>query len=255
MRDGFMAWIAAMVVQAVVFALAALPAAGRLRRQRLRPARCDGRRGHPDLSGIWQVMNTAAWDIRDHSAQKGVPAGQGVVEGNEIHTCRRRRRKKTNYENRATADPETKCYLPGVRASPHALSFQIAQSSKRSRSSTSRPRRSQHLHGSPHIKGPSTGGWGLAWPLREYAGRRRHHFNEETWLADRIPAGELSPGRALYTRRSRPDQLRSHHRRSEDVFQAVEDEHAPVPSQREERSNPGIRMLFVLKCLPRRWLR
>ena len=40
--------------------------------------------GKPDLSGIWQVMNTAAWDIQDHSAQKGVPGGQGVVEGHDI---------------------------------------------------------------------------------------------------------------------------------------------------------------------------
>src|SRR4029453_10373214 len=40
--------------------------------------------GKPDLSGIWQVMNTAAWDIQDHPAQKGVPGGQGVVEGNDI---------------------------------------------------------------------------------------------------------------------------------------------------------------------------
>src|SRR5262245_59933148 len=27
--------------------------------------------GKPDLSGIWQVMNTAAWDIQAHPAQKG----------------------------------------------------------------------------------------------------------------------------------------------------------------------------------------
>src|SRR5712691_1704413 len=40
--------------------------------------------GRPDLSGIWQVMNTAAWDIQDHAARKGVPAGAGVVIGNEI---------------------------------------------------------------------------------------------------------------------------------------------------------------------------
>ena len=40
--------------------------------------------GKPDFSGIWQVMNTAAWDIQDHQARKGVPAGMGVVEGNEI---------------------------------------------------------------------------------------------------------------------------------------------------------------------------
>src|SRR5271167_1292495 len=35
----------------------------------------------PDLSGIWQVMNTADWDIQDHVAGPGVPAGKGVVEG------------------------------------------------------------------------------------------------------------------------------------------------------------------------------
>src|SRR5438132_406463 len=40
--------------------------------------------GKPDLNGIWQVLNTAAWDLQDHAAQSGIPAGQGVVEGNEI---------------------------------------------------------------------------------------------------------------------------------------------------------------------------
>ena len=42
------------------------------------------RDGKPDLSGFWQVMNTANFDIQDHSASDGVPAGEGVVEGNEI---------------------------------------------------------------------------------------------------------------------------------------------------------------------------
>src|SRR5579864_30963 len=50
--------------------------------------------GKPDLSGIWQAVNTANWDLQDHSARQGpvialgaafsVPAGKGVVEGNEI---------------------------------------------------------------------------------------------------------------------------------------------------------------------------
>src|SRR2546430_17069598 len=40
--------------------------------------------GKPDLSGIWQGMNTAAWDNQDHSAPKGGPGGQGVLEGNDI---------------------------------------------------------------------------------------------------------------------------------------------------------------------------
>ena len=42
------------------------------------------RDGHPDLQGIWQVLNTAAWDIEDHGASLGVPAGHGVVEGGAI---------------------------------------------------------------------------------------------------------------------------------------------------------------------------
>src|SRR5688572_32479209 len=44
--------------------------------------------GKPDFSGIWQALNTAAWDIQDHSSSVasflGVPPGRGVVEGNEI---------------------------------------------------------------------------------------------------------------------------------------------------------------------------
>jgi len=87
------------------------------------------RDGKPDLSGIWQAMNTAAWDIQDHSAQKGVPAGQGVVEGNEIpYQPSALAKKKQNYENRATADPEAKCNLPGVpRITYMPFPFQIVQ--------------------------------------------------------------------------------------------------------------------------------
>src|ERR1051325_4894043 len=71
--------------------------------------------GKPDLSGIWQVMNTANWNILDHNAEKGVPAGVGVVEGNEVpYTPAAAAKRKSNYENRATADPESKCFPPGV---------------------------------------------------------------------------------------------------------------------------------------------
>src|SRR5262245_51762012 len=50
--------------------------------------------GHPNLSGIWQALNTANWDLVTHSSRMGplpalgavgaVPPGIGVVEGNEI---------------------------------------------------------------------------------------------------------------------------------------------------------------------------
>src|SRR5687767_802950 len=76
------------------------------------PRTADGR---PNLSGVWQVLNTAAWDIQGHHAQKGVPGGIGVVEGDEIpYQPWAAEKKKQNYESRMTADPEGKCYLPGV---------------------------------------------------------------------------------------------------------------------------------------------
>src|SRR5262245_59011440 len=85
--------------------------------------------GKPDLSGVWQVINTAAWDIQDHNAQKGVPAGLGVVIGNEIpYRPEALTKKRENYANRATADPESKCYLPGVpRIMYMPYPFQIFQ--------------------------------------------------------------------------------------------------------------------------------
>ena len=40
--------------------------------------------GHPDFSGVWQTLNTAAWDIEAHQADTGTPAGEGVVEGGPL---------------------------------------------------------------------------------------------------------------------------------------------------------------------------
>lgn len=87
---------------------------------------------HPDLSGIWRVMNSASWDILDHVAQPGIPAGRSVVEGNEIpYRPEALEKKKRNFETRATADPETKCNLPGVpRITYTPFPFQILETPK-----------------------------------------------------------------------------------------------------------------------------
>lgn len=89
--------------------------------------------GHPDLSGIWQVMNTAEWDIQDHQARPDAPAGQGVVEGDTLpYQPWAAAKKKENFERRAALDPQTKCYLPGVpRITYTPLPFQIFQSAKK----------------------------------------------------------------------------------------------------------------------------
>jgi hypothetical protein len=88
--------------------------------------------GRPDLSGIWQVMNTAEWDIQDHQARPDAPAGLGVVEGDQIpYQAWAAAKKKENFAKRATEDPLAKCYLPGVpRITYTPLPFQIFQTPK-----------------------------------------------------------------------------------------------------------------------------
>jgi hypothetical protein len=85
--------------------------------------------GKPDMSGIWQAVNSAAWNILPHPAEDGVPAGLGVVEGNEIpYRPEAAAKQRQNFANRATLDPETKCWLPGVpRATYMGFPFQIVQ--------------------------------------------------------------------------------------------------------------------------------
>ena len=85
--------------------------------------------GAPNLNGVWQVLAPAEWDIQDHSGQLDVPAGQGVVEGNELpYLPSAAAQKQENYANRKTADPAAQCYMPGVpRATYMPYPFQILQ--------------------------------------------------------------------------------------------------------------------------------
>ena len=85
--------------------------------------------GDPDLQGIWQTMNTAVWNIQDHTAELGVPAGQSVVVGNEIpYRSEALEQREENYRNRATEDPEANCRMVGVpRIMYMPYPFQIVQ--------------------------------------------------------------------------------------------------------------------------------
>lgn len=85
--------------------------------------------GQPDLQGIWQVLNSAAWDIEDHSGATWVPAGKSVVEGGPLpYLPAALAKRNENRANRKTADPENKCWLPGVpRITYMPFPFQILQ--------------------------------------------------------------------------------------------------------------------------------
>ena len=111
---------------------------------------------HPDLNGVWQVMNTANYNVEPHpssaalqmrpgpygpvpakdvlalGAVGAVPAGLGVVEGGEIpYTADAKKKRDENHADWIHRDPEIKCYLPGVpRANYMSLPFQIFQSGK-----------------------------------------------------------------------------------------------------------------------------
>jgi hypothetical protein len=155
-RYGNKSWVIAVstaAVTAVLFSLfeshGAAPAQAPVQSGMPRTA------GKPDFSGIWQANNTANWDLQTHAArpmvgQPGflpnsvvlaapvvglgsigwVPAGLGIVEGEEIpYQPWAATRKKENLEHWMDRDPEIKCFQPGVpRAMYMPHPFQIIQS-------------------------------------------------------------------------------------------------------------------------------
>jgi len=85
---------------------------------------------HPDLSGIWQTLNAASWNLEDHNAQDGVPAGLSVLVGGGKIPYKEEalRQRQENYDNRSTADPVRQCFLPGVpRITYMPFPFRIIQ--------------------------------------------------------------------------------------------------------------------------------
>ena len=112
--------------------------------------------GKPDLNGVWQVLNTANFNLEAHGASAAmsmiegpvvpipnprvvslgavgsVPAGLGVVEEGTIpYKKRALKQRDENKRNWLERDPEIKCYLPGVpRANYMHLPFQIFHSEK-----------------------------------------------------------------------------------------------------------------------------
>jgi hypothetical protein len=125
------------------------------------PAAWKAKRGpdgvHPDLNGVWKVMNTANYNVEAHPAQSAlqlrpgpyvpvpdagvvamgaigaVPAGVGIVDGDgKIPYKPEALAQRDEYRAKAVEqDPEVKCYLPGVpRANYMDKPFQIFHSDK-----------------------------------------------------------------------------------------------------------------------------
>ena len=140
--------------------------------------------GKPDLSGFWQTMNAAAWNVEDHSASMNVPAGQGVVEGGTIpYLSAALTKRDENFRNRATADPEAKCFLLGVPRITYAgFPFQILQTAQQVTVLYEWAHATRYIYtnGTPHPPGH------IDW----WMGDSRGHWDGDTLVVDVVDFGE-----------------------------------------------------------------
>jgi hypothetical protein len=133
--------------------------------------------GQPDFQGIWQAVGTANWDIQDHSAQVGMPAGQGVVVENELpYQPWALEQRQQNRENRLRDDTEANCKMVGVpRVTYMPYPFQIFQT----------PGQIVMIYEWVHtIRNIYMGGERLSGPIEWYMGDSRGHWEGDTLVVD-----------------------------------------------------------------------
>ena len=135
--------------------------------------------GHPDLRGVWQVLNSAVWNLEDHGAELGVPAGQSVVVGGEIpYRPSAQAQRAENYENRITEDTEAKCFMVGVpRITYMPYPFQIVQTADQVTILY------EYVHTFRNIKIDSEHPPG---PIHWWMGDSRGHWEGDTFVVDVI---------------------------------------------------------------------
>lgn len=72
--------------------------------------------GKPNLQGIWQVRNRAAYGLEYHAASLGILPGKSVLtDGGKIpYTPAALAKRNANFEKHTELDPFNKCFMPGV---------------------------------------------------------------------------------------------------------------------------------------------
>ena len=181
-------WLApsAIVLAAsALLSLASVPTAAQGQASYTPPRTRDG---HPNLQGIWQALNTAAWDIEDHHARLGVPAGRGVVDGGAIpYQPSALAKQQENAAKRAALDPETRCWLPGVpRITYMPYPFRIVQQATKISILYEYlgAVRYLYMNGNPHPRGPIE--WFMGDSRARWEGNTLVvdvvHFTDQTWL-------------------------------------------------------------------------
>jgi hypothetical protein len=136
-RGRILLGLAAAIVIVVVLLFTAPPFSGQTPTS-ARP-RVDGK---PNLTGLWQALAEANWDIEPHEARPGPaqfgalfsePGSLGIVEGGKIpYQPAALAKKQENFAKRWSSDPEARCYMPGVpRATYMPYPFQIIHGNRK----------------------------------------------------------------------------------------------------------------------------
>src|SRR5258708_2610754 len=166
--------------------LAPLPVSGQAKAY----ARAKAGDGHADLQGIWQARNTASEGVDAHPAALGIAAGTGVIvdpaDAKIPYKPEALAKRNANFQNRATADPVGKCFMPGVpRLAYMPYPFQIFQTAKYVIIAseyvhvyrTIYTDGSKHLDGLDFWNGDSRGHWEGDTLVVDVT-----NFNDETWF-------------------------------------------------------------------------
>ena len=204
--------VAAVMATAVVTAIVSVSVT-RLTGQSSRAARTAD--GKPNISGVWQALNEANWDLQAHEARPGavtqhgvypyayadvpaapvlalgaaaiVPGSVGVVggDGQIPYTAAAAMQKAENAAHWIDRDPELKCYLPGIpRATYMPYPFQIVQSTNKIQMAYTFSNAARTIH-LDTVAGPPDDTW-MGHSVGHWDGDTLvvdvSHFNDKTWF-------------------------------------------------------------------------
>ena len=218
--------------------------------------------GNPDINGVWQAINTAHWNLEDHSAAAGpaeygvlaaMPPGVGVVVEGEIpYQDWAREQRQKNFENRWREDPEAKCYLPGVpRATYMPFPFQILQGTGQIMIVYGFAEANRTIHMDKDDPEPP--------PIDSWMGRSHGRWEGDTLVVGgrRLhraglvrPRGQLrqrhlARDRAVHADRPELVDVRGDARRRERLHRSVDHPYAAVPPSRGTRPGAGVQVCRV----------
>ena len=154
--------------------------------------------GRPNLNGIYQAINTANWNLEDHSASAtafwqlgaifAIPAGQSVIVDNNgtiPYTPAGLKKRTENQAGWPKSDPEAKCYMPGLpRAAYMPYPFQIVQGQKDILFVYEYASSNRIVHMSNHTEAP-VDSW-MGWSNGKWEGDtlviEAKGFNDQSWF-------------------------------------------------------------------------